>query len=156
VKSSTKSLMRLSVKKLKKLLALKKRMEKAAPLIEKRMAILERVAEIDKMLSGSASGRRVGRPRGRKPGRPPKAVRRGRPAKKARKMSAAARKRNALAVSKAQKARWAAYRKAKAAKTKARSKVVRKPSKKAPQAAPKPGTLSAKILKVAGPESEQA
>jgi len=70
-------------------------------------------------------------------------------------MSAAARKRVALAVSRAQKRRWAAYRKAKAAKAKPPPKV-RKLSKKAPPAAPHPGALSAQIMNVAGPESGQA
>jgi hypothetical protein len=163
----------MSVADLKGLILRKKAMDRAEPL-RRKLAKLQKAVEkiqqkIDSLLGGKAAGRR-GRPRkarrGRpsakgRVGRPPKAGRKpGRPAKKAgRKMSAAAKKRVALAVSKAQKARWAAFHKAKAAKAKKATKASQKPAKapkKTPSVSPKAGTLAAKIEKVAGSEPGQA
>jgi len=166
---------RLTMKQLEAMLAAKKRLTKAEPLKQK-LAKLQKAAEkiqqkIDRLLSGKPAGRR-GRPpkarRGRPPtkgkvGRPPKRGRKpGRPAKRGRKMSAAARKRVALAVSRAQKRRWAAFRKAKAAKRVVKAKVRNKPAPKVKKAVrkprptepkPHPGSMAAQIEKVAGQES---
>ena len=147
-----KLLARLSIQQLESALSAKKRLARVEPLKQK-LAKLQKAAEkiqakIDRLLGKKSAGRR-GRPRKARRGRPPmkRGRKPGRPAKKARKMSAAARKRVALAVSRAQKRRWAAFRKAKARRP---VKVSRKRAMKAKAAAPKPGTLEAKIVKVAG------
>jgi hypothetical protein len=170
------SLMHLTAAQLERLLDLKKREEKAAPLVRKRDALLKKAAKIEKAIrhlqeDGDAAvprGRRPGRMAKRGPGRPPKA---GRPAtrvrKPARKMSAAAQRRVALAVSRAQKRRWAAFRKAQKAKTKAAASRTAKTVRRVPKAVaakrtskgvapePRPGTLSSQIQKVAGEEAGQ-
>jgi len=171
---------RLTIKQIEAMLATKERLAKAEPL-KRKLAKLQKAAEkiqqkIDRLLGGKPAGRR-GRPpkarRGRPPtkgkvGRPPKSGRKpGRPAKRGRKMSAAAQKRVALAVSRAQKRRWAAFRKAQKAKTKAAASRTVKTVRRVPKAVaakraskgvapePRPGTLSSQIQKVAGEEAGQ-
>jgi hypothetical protein len=122
---------RLTMKQLEAMLAAKKRLAKAEPL-KRKLAKLQKAAEkiqqkIDRLLSGKPAGRR-GRPPKARRGRPPKkgkvgrqlkrGRKPGRPTKRVRTMSAT-RKRVALAVSRAQKRRWAAYRKAKYAQSEA-------------------------------------
>jgi hypothetical protein len=159
---------RLTSRQLEKLLKARKRQAKVAPLELRRQKLLksaERLQRrIDRLLAVKPAGRR-GRPPKARRGRPPKRGKVGRPARRSRKpgrppkharrLSAAARRRIALAVSRAQKKRWAAFRRAKAATMRGRNKPapqkrksIRKPQITEPK--PRPGTLAAQIEMVAG------